>query len=97
MDLNTQEVSVLLVENLLLKQFKEIIEESASINSSTSFAELGVNSMDVLQFIGLLQENFPNLPLTIFLECGNIKELGEYLTKHYPNQISIYLKGVHHD
>lgn len=74
------------VENILLAQFNSF-HDAQDVDSKTAFSELGLNSMDALQFVGSLQNTFPELPLTIFLECHNISDLSQYLIENYPNEV----------
>ena len=77
------------IEEKLLREFSHF-HESSNIDTKTPFSNLGLNSMDALQFVGNLKEVFPDLPLTIFLECQSIHELSEYLIQNYPTETKIF-------
>lgn len=62
--------------------------ESHHLNPETSFDEMGIDSVLVLNLTQLLEGKFGRLPRTLFYECSNLKELTQYFIDNYPNVIN---------
>lgn len=57
------------------------------------FAVLGLDSISVFNFTHQLKEVIPTVPLTIFLECKNIKDLKSYLHENHSNELAEYFNN----
>ncbi len=65
--------------------------EDDSVNPKKDFAVLGLDSISVFDFTAQLKEAIPEVPLTIFLECKNLKELETYLLTNHHEEIKTFL------
>ena len=61
-----------------------------SISPNKDFAILGLDSISVFNFTSQLKEIIPSIPLTIFIECKNLKELKAYLYENHESELIEY-------
>jgi len=66
--------------------------DDEDINSNQDFAIMGLDSISVFDFTAQIKEAIPEIPLTIFLECKNIKELQNYLLNNHEEELHSFFK-----
>lgn len=80
------------LNNLLEKCLLEAMDES-SVDLNKDFILLGLDSISVFNFTTQLKEAIPSVPLTIFLECKNFKELKKYLWSNHETELQQYFES----
>lgn len=87
MDLNKK------LTQFLHKCLEDTIEDE-SLNPETDFALLGIDSITAFEFTSHLKQAIPSVPLTIFLECKNLKDLQAYLLENHNEELNnFFLKA----
>jgi acyl carrier protein len=77
------------LRTFLIKCLEDAIDEE-TVNPEKDFALLGLDSITVFEFTSQLRQAIPDVPLTIFLECKNFKELQKYLLLNHNDELTTY-------
>lgn len=85
---NTTSDSKAVLETYLI----DIISKSSNIsadelNSTSTFEDIGVDSVDLIELNNQLDKVFPTLPRTLFFEVTTIADLSEYLISNHKTEV----------
>src|SRR5579872_195961 len=66
--------------------------DDASLTATTTFDEIGLQSLSIVAFTGRLAKFIPNIPQAFIYDCRNVEQVAAYLAARYATEIQRFIK-----